>query len=399
MASLTTTVSLVRRGTVVFLVFSVVILAGDFLLRLVEQAQTNFAAPTSPWVLPDELFGEIPAPKIKSLEINPNSEPTFAVDGDFPPITQTPTTALVYAVPRPRITLSTIDEAVTTARALGFFTEYKESQTEDGVTVLKWEREGGVRSLTYEIGNRFERWGMSTQFNFDSTAQLPKSVNTDPDFYTSRAKSIISSLGLNDQTLSDGKQIATLGKLGPDGFLTQPINPSSADYVNVQLHHQLPIALTSQAARDLELDYQDQQGTVYRNNPLSGSMGMIVSDQLADTTIDIYSLSYNRFKYNTNSYGVYSIVSPAEAWERIRRGEGSLTLLQLQPFDRFSPNRVLEVEQFTADAASVELGFFEPETWEGYIYPIYVFRGRVDTTDNKVGRFVFYVDALERLNL
>ncbi len=396
MNSLTKTANLIRRIALIFLVTASIILAIDFVVKLIESAPQPLPPSRDRWLFADEGLGTIPPPKMDSIAISNESTPIFAVEGDFPTGPEAPSTVLTYSVKPPIFSLGSEDQAIDTAEALGFFAEYEQEQRPTGSQLFTWEREGGVRQLSYEIlPNKFERWRLITQFNFDASAQRPKSVNSDTSFYANRVSDILSTLGFSETSLNRGIVDATPGKLGADGLLRQPVSLTSADYVDIQVYHELEIARPSIVARDL--GYQPINGRVYRNNPRVGSLSMTVSDDLGDITNDIYNIDYRRFSIDQSDLGSYYIVSFAEAWERIRRGEGSLTLLQLQPFDRFRENQPgLNINQFTADADSTKLGFFIPDEWDGNLYPIYIFQGRVDTADGRVGRFTFFVDALER---
>lgn len=398
MNSLTKTATIIRRVTIIFLVAAVLVLTVDFLIKLIESAPTPPPTSVERWLFFDNLLGSVPRPTMDSIPISSESTPTFAVDGDFPSGASAPSTALVYEVNPPVFTLGSEDQAIDTAAALGFFGDYEQQQRSTGSQLFTWQREEGVRTLTYEIlPNEFERWRLITQFNFDASAQRPKSVNSDTTFYSNRAQGLLNTLGFALPTLQDGVSVATAGKLGADGLLRQPVSITSADYVDVQTYHAVEIARPSQAGKTL--DYESLTGKVYRNSPRTGSLSMTVSDEASDTANDIYNIDHLKFEIDTSNIGVYNIVSYAEAWERVRSGLGSLTLLQLQPFDRFQENQPnLNVKTFTADAVSSELAYFIPDTWDGLIYPIYVFSGRVDTADGQVGRFTFYVDALDRLD-
>ncbi len=58
--------------------------------------------------------------------------------------------------------------------------------------------------------------------------------------------------------------------------------------------------------------------------------------------------------------------------------------------------QLLEVSRFRATATETELAYFEPNIWEGYVYPIYIFRGKAELVSGKTADFVFYVDAIRR---
>ncbi|MCA9378922.1 hypothetical protein KC640_00700, partial [Candidatus Dojkabacteria bacterium] len=105
------------------------------------------------------------------------------------------------------------------------------------------------------------------------------------------------------------------------------------------------------------------------------------------------------YEYNYN-YGIYAVLTPQEAWNKVQLGGGALVLIQPQTADYFSPSPVLNVTRFVTSAPDVELGYWEPTVSDSnlYAYPIYIFRGRAELADNKPpAQFVFYVDALRRI--
>jgi enoyl-[acyl-carrier-protein] reductase (NADH) len=66
---------------------------------------------------------------------------------------------------------------------------------------------------------------------------------------------------------------------------------------------------------------------VYKEDPRRGSLHVVVSNKAQDFAKDVYEMSFTDFEY-TSSYGVYSYMTPSEAWNEILLGNGSLVLLK-----------------------------------------------------------------------
>jgi hypothetical protein len=392
MATLNQTAGNLRRVILIAIVAMVVILALDTAGKFLNSRYNPFNEIPSFYLDANGLLGNIPEPNIPSLAIADSSNPTFTIEGAFGSF---PNTGLVYAINQPRLTLDTTDNAESTATALGFTAQY----TTIGEDTLRWQNPSETRSLSFQ--QLTKTWEMRTQYFFDAVAQLPKQVNTAANFYENKVSQVLSRLGFDEQNIRENEVIISYSELGVNGLFTKPLEARNADYVSIDVYRQLQAALPkprnqlTEAQTQIENPPLEVKGLVYTQDPRKGSLRIIASDQLEDLTRDIYALDFIDFDYNY-SPGVYNILSPAEAWERVRQGEGSLVLLQLQTDDYFAPNRSLSVNRFAADASQTELGFYEPSQWDGFAYPIYIFRGRVDTAEDTTGRFVFYIDALQR---
>lgn len=383
----------VRKIALVILAVMLIIVGGDALLKFLNSPSSPFFTVGSAYLEANSAFGTLPVPKIPTLAIDDASLPTFAVDGVFG---QTPDSVLVYKMEEPREKLDTIDKAIKAANAVGFTAAYSEATEGD----LNWENATKSRSLKFN--RTLNTWRMRTQYFVDIEAARAKTVRDDLTFYEGKGKSISSTIGFTDKSLAQGKTIAKLAKLGINGLFTNPLAAASSDYVTIDIFRKFDLA---KVRANVNLNNyptnrrpKDFEGFTYTNDPRIGSMHMVVTGQVADLTKEVYEFDFTNYEYNYN-YAVYRVISPSEAWDRVRQGGGALTLLQPQGADYFSPSQVLNVTRFVADAPNVEIGYWEPPITDTnrYVYPIYVFRGRAEFADNKpAGQFVFYVDALVR---
>jgi hypothetical protein len=402
MATLTQTSKTARQVLLVIVGIAVLILGGDFLLRLANRVVEISRPAVDLWQAPDEIFGLVKAPTIASLNLASDSpKPEFVIEGALPSGKKAPTSAFVYRIPRPQITLSTTDAAKQVAATLGFVGQVKQTQPAAQSITMEWQNAAQTRTLRYEITPEKEVWRLRTQYFFDSVAQAPKTLEGDEVSYRQKGAGVLSALVIAPETLRNGDSIATFALLGVDGFFSKPINPVNADYVDFQARHQLKIAgprPTNQIPQTQRDDTPETlTGKVYVQDPRLGSASIVMSNKVEDLKRDVFSIDYTRFNYNETDYGVYPIITALEAWDLARQGKGAITLLQMQTDDYYAANKQLKIRKLAAAGPETELAFFEPNTWQQYLTPVYIFRGRAETTDGQSARFVIYVDAIERL--
>lgn len=388
--SLFDTSAKLRRGVVIVLVIVGLVILVDTVIKFFNSPNNPFLTSSTPYLEPNNAFGTIPVPAIPGKGITDDSLPTFAFDGVFGKF---PDAAFVYRMEEPREKLDTIESAGRTARNIGFTGDFAEV----GDGVLEWQNEAQSRRLSFD--RNLGVWRMRTQYFLDAEAARPKRIQENISEYEGKGKSVASSLGFTSQSLSQGKAVAKLAKLGINGLFTSPLNSSSADYVTVDIYRQFDMAkLKSNLSQAQKADLQDLRGIVYKDDPRIGSFHAVLTGQVNDITKDVYEFDFVNYEY-INNPAIYPIISPQEAWDRVRSNKGALVLLQSANADYFGQSEVLNVSRFVAAAATTELGYWEPpiENQNRFTYPIYIFRGRVEFSDNRpVGSFVFYVDALRR---
>jgi hypothetical protein len=394
--SLVKTASQIRRGVVIFLIVAVAIILFDTVSKFLSSGINPFNPTISFYLDPNTTnIGEVPKPKIPSLAIAENSKPTFSVEGLFP---AHPDTAFVYKIETPVEKLNTVENAIKTAKTLGFTNNYTQVNAD-----LTWENNAKTRKLQFNKTN--QTWKLRTQYFLDAEALKPKSITEDVTTYANRASGIVASLGFSEQSLNRAKVEAVLAKLGINGLFTNPISASSADYVVIDMYRQFDLARLKSSSQLPQSQRNvtpppEFDGKVYTDDPRVGSLHMVITDaDNNDPSRVVYEFDFTNYTYNYN-YGIYRVITPAEAWDKVQQGEGSLTLLQTETADYFAPSVSLEVTKFAVDATKTEIAYWEPPVTDTnrFEYPIYVFRGRAELAGGKQGRFVFYVDALKRLN-
>lgn len=387
-----------RRGIIYALVFILAVTTLDFGLRTLESS-SQFFAPASSFYL-DRLDSDtlaIPELPLQSLGIANNSNPTFLVEGTFP---EHPTTTYVHLIEQPRLRLDYESNAVRTATTLGFVpgSQYT-SLNGDRKTHLLWENPARTRSLQYNAETLV--WTLRTQYFSDVAALQQKVLLPNDITYINSAKNIISSLGFGSaRGLSGGKVIATYALLGNDALFTSPLSSVTANYVVIDVFRSLPLARLKPTNQRPSLGPnqtlpREFDGFVYKDDPRTGSLHMVVSDSANNLARDIYELDFVDYVYR-NSEVIRRIKSPADAWTDVREGLGKLRLLKPQTADYFAESQPLDVQRFVVSAPATELAYYEPSTWDGFVYPIYVFRGRAELTNGLSADFVFYTDALDR---
>lgn len=394
MASLVITSSNIRKGIVGFIVFAILIAGIDTARRFLDSSLNPFNQNIQ--IYPDPTPGRASIPELKltsNVVLPEGSQPTFLVEGAFPSM---PTVANVYTIESPIVKLDTVDNAKRVAGLLGFTaTAYVEANRDE----LVWENTTRTRTLTFNKATY--KWSLRTQYFFDAEALKPKTIN-DLESYKNVATSVLSSLDFSDNSFQRAPIVATLAKLGLDGYFTNPVTSSFADYVDLQVYRNFELAAPRNrselpsGAQNIQLP-NPTVGRVYTANPKAGSFSAVVSNDGRDLTKELFSLDFFHYEYAFNKIpSRYPTLTAAEAWDQVRLGKGALMDMNLQTADYFAAPTPLNARKFTVDAAKTEIAYYEPNPWLGYIHPIYIFRGRVETTEGKVGYFVFYMDAIRR---
>lgn len=396
MASLYTTAGTLRKGLLVALLVAIGITGFDVLTRVAQNLQSQFVQTPSFYEQPvSTISAAVPKEliKIPSLEIASDSNPAFVIDGAFPSM---PDTLRLYALERPRQKLDTVDRARATANKLGFPGTPNDLSSE----LIGWSNARDTKALRFNKVSQV--WEMRTQYFLDTQALQPKTLLETEVAYEAKMSSLVNTLGFVNQSIVDGTFTAKYSLLGNDALFTNPVNRTQANYVTISGYRKLPLArVLPPGARSPLLEGKpvppDLNGKVYSIDPRYGSLKMVASDGLLNANTDIYALDFIDYEYNLNNYTVEFSVNPQQAWSRVQDGDGALTLLKLQGSDYFAASQKLNVSRFIATANQTELAYWEPATFTGYVYPIYVFRGRAELADGKLADFVFYVDAMRRV--
>lgn len=318
MATLYETTNRARRIVILILLAVSIILGIDTFSKYLSSPANPFFQSPSYYIQPTGSVTP-PVPVIKSIPISDESNPSFAVEGVFKSF---PDTVLIYTIERPREKLNTVEDAMQTAETLGFTSEPVRQND-----LFTWSNAAQTRSL--QFNKEQQTWSMRTQY-FQDVEALKEKQFGGAETYERQALSAASAMGFRDQGLQKGAVLVKAAKLGLDGLFTSPLTDTTADYASMDIFRRLTISVVKDES-DLT-DAQVEAGippnllaSVYTTDPRVGSLHMIGTNRLSEFKTDIYELDFVNYEYNYN-YSVRRIITPAEAWEQVRQGKGSLTL-------------------------------------------------------------------------
>jgi len=386
-ASLMQVTTTARRFVVGCLVFLLLAIVYQVVRDRIVSPGTLTPGTSDPFLAANNLFGkDLPALSLESLSLAEGSTPEFGVENRFG---EFPKNVNVYKVLKPRERFGTVETGEEVAGRLAFTGPFaKLSETE-----LQWK--SATRTLTFE--KVLKRWKFETNYSSDAKAQATHKINPDKDAYESGAKTVLSSVGLRIEELERSNGEVYFMNL-ENGQLKEVSSPSSADFAQVQLFWQRVVATPKDkifvAGTSVPNETAPIVGNVYRENPVLGSSTVILSD--AGTSIDnLYAFELTQWEIDPVS-GVYAIITPEEAWDKVQKGEAFLRQLVRNgksPLGLYEP---LVVKRFVTSNEDVSIGYFESTNYSEYELPIYVFKGRAELADGGEAEFVFYVDALKR---
>lgn len=381
-----------RKILLVILVLAVLFLLFDNL-----QGLFTGTAPTGPvrqnrfYMEIDRSLGEITIPKITAISFK--GTPTFqleSVHGAYPDI------AYVYKVDQPRETLLSFERAKNTVLQLGFDPN---KSTNEG-SIYKWIKDQGTKVIEYD--RQKQTWKLTTNYALNEDAVRNKATQTNAEEYKPRALSLLSKIGFAPTGITESLVDTKFVALGLNETFVDSSQTAELNYAAVNVFKNLDFADLKPSGQRPALNKgevlpEEISGYVYKSDPRFGQFKMIGSNQLKDITRDLYELSYTDYEYSSTK-GSYLIVSADEAWNNISRGSGSLVFMQPQNSNYFGDYKDLEISRFVADARQTKVGYFEPETWDGFVYPIYIFTGRAELKDGRLAKFIYFIDAIKRTN-
>jgi hypothetical protein len=356
-----------------------------------DPLQTNEASRF--YMTADRSLGDVPKPEIPGLEFNREgvSFLNVSVHDVFPDV------SYVYKLEEPAPKLNALDNARPTIFNLGFESD---EETQVDTNLYEWANEDNTKKITYNTLLR--KWALSTDFSENEQAQLRKNLFDNLEEYSSKISNAMARLDFVEYGFEDGIIESTYASIGTNELFIEESTSNNSEYVFAEVFRQIAQADLKPSSEQPELTEGQVKslptvGKVYSDDPRFGQIHMIISNQLSDLTKDIFELKYTNYEYNEALRGSYLIITPNEAWNNISNGDGSLVYLRPQGVNYFYTdldfNNITEV---TADFRNTELAFWEPTEYDGYVYPIYVFKGTAQV-DGRIAEFTIFVDAIKRV--
>ncbi|RMD77132.1 hypothetical protein D6810_01855 [Candidatus Dojkabacteria bacterium] len=397
MASLYQTAANVRKIILGFLVFSVILIGYDTYQRFQIQSKESGIKALSQrrfYMEPSRVFGEIEfitVPGISGVNYYPS---TFTVESIYPAF---PDVAYVYQLEKPRIRSNTTEDALEVARNLGFQDLSSQLDSE----IYEWFSQDKAKRLTFDLGGK--KWLLKTDYVNSLDAKSSKRVLNDITSYPPLIKNIIKRLNFGTFGLPDGKVDVKLSTMDPNGNFTEVSSSAQASYVHIFVKRSIPLADLKPASLQPERLPNEKvptpvSGYVFKKDPRRGSINFVVSNDLRNLSKDFFELEFTDFNYLPQK-GAYLIVTPSEAFTNLQLGRGSLVYVGPQNSDFFENYTNIKLLRVRFDARRTELGYYEPDSYvnNGYVIPIYIFRGTAEMEDGRLATVVFYIDAIKRI--
>lgn len=394
MASLYKSSQTARKLLIGAVIFIIAVLAIDTISSFNSRTQVTTTQRRF-YMDPDNKFGDVKSPTIQSIALAEGSTPTYALRqsnlGTFPDV------AYVYQIDKPGEKLGTYESVISRGEILGFA---QNNLSEEG-RIMAWSSANGSRTANFGRDTFF--WELSTNYTTNVEALRNKTISPQTALYGNNALTFLKKFVLVGDSYNYGfrnpVKTVTLANIETSGEFVEVDTASEAEYARVDIYRQLPFSDLKPQAQLPTLNQGETKplattGVVYRTDPRVGIFSAIVSNNFTDYTKDIFALDFTDFNY-TGATGKYFIITAAEAWTKIQRGEASLVAIETQDTDQFSTFPVANVKKFEADPVKTTLGYYEPREWNGYVTPIFIFRGTATLEDGRLANFTFYVNALK----
>jgi len=404
-----------RKIILGFVIFAVLVIVWDGISKLFVSAPGGNSVQFSYYIPADLALKNVPPILIDPIKINESTKPNYSIDRiNNQLISKFPDTAYVYKVEEPREKLTTVEDAVVTAGKLGFKSEcisadqyFEENIKADRCTYqddqYTWVGSEGTKTLRFNKTTQL--WDLSTDYFNNIDVKTLGNLND----YINIGASIVGNLDFSNNSALSGPYVEYVpADLNNAGAFFKPERDTQARFVFVEVYRNLLLAQPKTKV-DLEKITNDKAilsaipaplfGNVYGSDPRSGAVRLIVGNNGSKVDRDIFSLKFTDFEYSTRGVtkGVYPIINLTEAWAKAQSNKGFLVYLLPENGNPLETYGNLAVRSFIADATRTTLGYYERDTWNGFVSPIFIFKGRAVLEDGRQASFTIFVDALKRI--
>lgn len=389
-----------RKGLIIFLIFAISTFIFNFIFGLTENdddpENPRGTTTATPYLKTDNALGEIPYPKVVSLETIPVNNTTYSLqDRDvlpsFPPVFN------VYEINKPREKLGNASKGNKVAAELDLGTNARTVAD----NVLLWQSSDTTRSLTYN--KLLEKWEYTTDLSKErlDSKILPSLVTiTDSNYYNSIGNSVLSKLGINNSFFDGSNNRVYYVNYDGTGKFTNANTPRLSKFVYIT---QFKKIITSEVDPDYrprqnESAYTNLISDVRKIDYISGVANMLVRGDMKDIVPGLVEFDYHEYNYGLK--GIYSALDPLDAFLKLQNNEGILYYLKLKGDDIFSDYQKLSIRTYKVEATDTEIIYIEPnewietEPWTNYLQPYYLFEGVAELEDGREADFAIILPAL-----
>lgn len=343
-------------------------------------------------------FGEIERPVIPAIGAQLDQNIAYTLTGFFE--VEFPDVAYVYKIEQPREKLFAFENAQNGVKLLGFNTNIPIENVDRGQGFYEWSISDGSKAVIFSKIDQI--WDLRTVYANNIEAKKQKFLSSNTELYERNALRLIQNLKFTEGMGLEEPRIDVVYAKLQNGTFVRDDNYQQAEYVFVNIYRRLRFADLKPRNERPEISNQaltpeDVDADVYTNDPREGSVSMVVSNSLTDYAKDVFELEFQNFEYGERS--AYLIVKAEEAWSQIQLGRGALVSLIPQGTNYLLPYPTnVTVTKLSADRNKTRVAYWEPDQWIGYAYPIYVFEGTATLSDGRLANFIYFVEAIKRIN-
>lgn len=361
MASLTETAHLLRRG----LIFFVLLILAYFVISFGSGFVSGLVSPGGgkKIIKAEVRFGKLPFLHLGGKQATPKSEATAyileTVTGDFP---QTPSMLPVFPLQQQPVDILASDEAISLALNLGFPTEPKVLSP----TEYLWE----ISEQTLRMNILTKNYAVNPKYELI----FPKGKLTDSAAIMNNAKAAIG-IGRNlDASFTDN--LISISLLRREGTELKPApSPMEAEVARVDFFRS--VGVDKQEYR--LLTGHPQEALVYLL--LGGGRGQP------------FLKNFITWNYDFKRGATYPLRPVRTAWEEIKSGLGTVTLLSGKNGDYIRTENLPEIKTITI--RQIEIAYFDEEIMQNFLQPIFVFSGQADLTNAQRAEIIIYTPAVD----
>lgn len=348
---------------------------------------------------------------IPSLELVEGSKMEFGIETLTGRIENLPRIVNVYKYDNPGETLSSREEAKIIAENLGFDPDKIQQK---GTSDYYWEDQETARELTVQARNlTFELITDFTNPNVwpENKSELPTTQDA-----TRTALRTLQEIGLLTSDYAGGKPAAQLITVRTDGSFAKARSKADADLIRVDFFRQIPLLSVQsdqpnhtkiiEQLSDFEMETENASTAngsvevykfltdIYTLPPQKSYISVYIgpTDNRKESAEEVYKIDYKNWIISRESCGTYELLSANEAVEKIQNGEGSLVYLTEKNGDDVVDYTPKKVTQFSI--LSVDIGYYNPPEESVFLQPIYVIYGEATFESGILGRFYYYVPAI-----
>lgn len=309
--------------------------------------------PAVPQIEINPLFGSIKAPVFEEAKAHKKYKFVLdTIDGTYP---ETTASAAVYFIPEPKSTLAYLTKIDNLAKSFNFDTATVQPQTVNDQWV-KYEDYSRVLEINIVT--------LHFKYYYKFGPELQSLIEATPE-----AKFIL----LENQFLEKARQEMTQREAYPEYLATGTNNPvyqiydsSSNKFVPYREED-----LTPQAVR-IDFFRADEALNIltpeYFNSP-----NYVILAPLGYSP-EIVEMQYASFDKMTEEPGVYPLLSSEEAFLKLKQGKAAVVSVS-EPVEE--PIKIKEIQ----------LGYYDPQTYQPYFQPVFVFLGS--------NNFIAYLPAIK----